>query len=1106
MRLICTLRNSRGFTLIELLIGTAIAMMVVAGIFGLYINFVRSSVDQDQILVMQQNARLAISDLERDLRLAGVDVIRDDAVLSDQAVFAYASPYEVVFNANLDDALGGMRPDKAPDTVPSALAPGDTPFYDPFETYAYAETVRWTLDADGDGDIDANDRQDTDNPALYRLTRQIYGYNATLGTNGPETATAAEGIRGPDPYPDGSRPLVLFEYWIQEIDLNDDNTIDPGEDINGNGTIDLFLWGDDGGTAGTGSPLASNGLLDPPEIDALMTGNGGKPKVIDSFNSFVTSTTGDARATALTRAQVLGNINRTTINLTAETPKASANYASSPHGASYPYREKIVTATVTPRNKLTDITSDLSLSVTASPAGVPCPTTSTQLTIQLLNADATPYTSPANVVVTTSLGSFSSSTPVTSKTIALSSGVVVIPLYGDSSVTATSATIKATTTVLTKEYIGSTIVTFLPGPPASITVTPGASSLPADGVSTADVTATLIDACGKPAASTGNINWSVSTNPPGIGGIPSPAQTPISNGLSTTTLTSGTAAGVATITAVESGSGASGSGPVTFTNCMLSIFPASGTLPADGTSSTPVAVQLTDMSGVPQAGVDITLATTDGAITPTLDTTDGSGMVSAILVSSTSPHTATLSGHVPDTGEFCALTFATATVDFNDCGTQLTSNVAEVIPGGTAQITATVTDSTTSSGISGQQVSFSLSAPDGSVSPASATTNGSGLATATFTAGATGALATISGASGCGTGTVDILVRDCLVSMQASPPSISPVGGETSTITATLTDTVTGQPLVGRSVSFSLDDASLAKFVGVTSPLTDLNGVASVTLTTVGPTGTVNVTATSDCGSSSLPVVISDWALSLSAAGSSLAQGKAMPLTVTLTSGGSPADPPAGSDVVTLTFDAPGALGSTVSPGTDTTSGGVTNHTFTAGATSGTVRVRASATVSGVTISDTIDLLITDPSSANDLALEIGSESVCGKNNDKVGFQVKNRGLDDLRITSIQVAWTAGGKLDKVKTEGSTTDCKGGSELWKASGCGSPDGQLGSPAVLTTFCKNIVLNQGQTYTFNEVKVKDTDMRGDTVTLIITHEPVGGGTAKTSTITILVPSI
>jgi len=65
------LRNNTGFTLIEILIAMAISGVVLGGIYQVYTNQMRVNNTQNQVVDMQQNVRVAMYFMERDIRLAG---------------------------------------------------------------------------------------------------------------------------------------------------------------------------------------------------------------------------------------------------------------------------------------------------------------------------------------------------------------------------------------------------------------------------------------------------------------------------------------------------------------------------------------------------------------------------------------------------------------------------------------------------------------------------------------------------------------------------------------------------------------------------------------------------------------------------------------------------------------------------------------------------------------------------------------------------------------------------------------------------------------------------------------------------------------------------
>ncbi len=67
------LKNSAGFTLIEILIAMTISGMVMTGIYQAYVQQMRVNNTQNQVVDMQQNVRVAMYFMERDIRLAGLD-------------------------------------------------------------------------------------------------------------------------------------------------------------------------------------------------------------------------------------------------------------------------------------------------------------------------------------------------------------------------------------------------------------------------------------------------------------------------------------------------------------------------------------------------------------------------------------------------------------------------------------------------------------------------------------------------------------------------------------------------------------------------------------------------------------------------------------------------------------------------------------------------------------------------------------------------------------------------------------------------------------------------------------------------------------------------
>jgi len=66
-----TLSGKGGFTLVELLVVTGILGLVIGAIYSLYLTHMRTAFNQDEIVEVQQNLRIAMDAVTRDLKMAG---------------------------------------------------------------------------------------------------------------------------------------------------------------------------------------------------------------------------------------------------------------------------------------------------------------------------------------------------------------------------------------------------------------------------------------------------------------------------------------------------------------------------------------------------------------------------------------------------------------------------------------------------------------------------------------------------------------------------------------------------------------------------------------------------------------------------------------------------------------------------------------------------------------------------------------------------------------------------------------------------------------------------------------------------------------------------
>lgn len=170
----------------------------------------------------------------------------------------------------------------------------------------------------------------------------------------------------------------------------------------------------------------------------------------------------------------------------------------------------------------------------------------------------------------------------------------------------------------------------------------------------------------------------------------------------------------------------------------------------------------------------------------------------------------------------------------------LISGVTALPVNGTAQIIAQVIEPSGTPPHSGTQVTFTTTL--GTIEPANVETDSNGQATATFKAGTSNGIATITalsgGVSASGTNAIKIAVGTAAVGRVTltANPTIVPANGGTTTLTAQVFD-INGNALVSAPVSFATTAGTLDQFVATTNE----SGVATARLTTANQ---ATVTAT----------------------------------------------------------------------------------------------------------------------------------------------------------------------------------------------------------------------------------------------------------------------
>lgn len=190
--------RAAGFTLVELVIGLVVLALVVATIAAIVYHVGRNRDRTAQRLETVDGARAVLDMVSRDLRSAGYDT--DLGAVVPQTAIAYVDSMELIIAEN-------QQP--YPDTVsarrlsPQAYDPTGTPkpktldgtSWAPSQKYTTgAELIRYTLDVNNDGKVDASDIASsqgadaaaTPNPNDYVLVREVYGDSTgnTLHNNG----------------------------------------------------------------------------------------------------------------------------------------------------------------------------------------------------------------------------------------------------------------------------------------------------------------------------------------------------------------------------------------------------------------------------------------------------------------------------------------------------------------------------------------------------------------------------------------------------------------------------------------------------------------------------------------------------------------------------------------------------------------------------------------------------------------------------------------------------------------------------------------------------------------------------------------------------------
>jgi adhesin/invasin len=362
--------------------------------------------------------------------------------------------------------------------------------------------------------------------------------------------------------------------------------------------------------------------------------------------------------------------------------------------------------------------------------------------------------------------------------------------------------------------------------PAAIVLSPATASVEAG--KTVTISATVNNASGSPVTGATVSFASSNTNVAAV----------TSAGVVT-----GALAGTATITA--SVGSVTGTASITVKAGAASAAAKSADLPAApvvGSSNT-ISVKVTDAGGNLVSGATVAFAATagGGSITPASGTTDANGIATASFkmgaVAGTNTATATVTGVTPVA--FTATSVAGSASAITKSSTDPTSAVVS----SSTTISAKVTDAG-GNPVAGTTVTFAVTAGGGSVSPASATTNSSGIATSSFTmgnlVGTNTATASMSGVATPVTFTTITTPGTASSITKSGTDPTAPVVASSNNVSVKVTDAA-GNVVPGQSVTFAVTAGGGT--VTPASATTDSLGVATASFKVGSTVGTNTATA-----------------------------------------------------------------------------------------------------------------------------------------------------------------------------------------------------------------------------------------------------------------------
>ena len=354
-----------------------------------------------------------------------------------------------------------------------------------------------------------------------------------------------------------------------------------------------------------------------------------------------------------------------------------------------------------------------------------------------------------------------------------------------------------------------------------------AGGLPADGVSTAMITATARTTRGL---NVEDVQLSFTARE---GKITSTAQTD-QYGIAEVILTSAVTSSAADTITVIMGVAITETLVQTYVQPVLTVSADDDNLPADGSSTTDIRARLLTPAGNPIVGAEVnfSLSGINDASLTVQGATNSDGEAIATLKAGQTAGTATI------VVSFSSLQVST-TVDLLGLNVTLTPAVSSILANGvsTTEITLVAKTQVTNVAVVGQPVTF---ATDMGTIPATATTNSSGVAAVDLRSATTAGTATITAQIGNVTVQTQVQFTAALNSilLTTDTPTLLRDGVQSADVTATLLD-VMGDPIENKRVDFAL----LSSNCTLNKSLANTNSSGEATVTVTADVGSTNDSA-----------------------------------------------------------------------------------------------------------------------------------------------------------------------------------------------------------------------------------------------------------------------